>query len=76
MATEGSYKMRRLNVNLPEGVHDELRDLAERSGRSMTDVVRTGLNLASVAFAEAERSNTLAVVNSKGKLIKQLVVPM
>jgi len=67
--------MRRLNVNLPEGVHEELRILAERSGRSMTDIVRTGLGLVRVAFAEAERSNTLAVADSEGKLIKHLILP-
>lgn len=73
---EGTYKIRRLNVNLPEEVHNQLRDLAERSGRSMTDIVRTGLSLASVAFAEAEHRNTLAVANAEGKLIKHLVVPV
>ncbi|HYX26728.1 MAG TPA: Arc family DNA-binding protein [Thermoanaerobaculia bacterium] len=68
--------IRRLNVNLPEGVHEELRVLAERSGRSMTDLVRTGLSLVTVAFAEAERSNTLAVADAEGRLIKQIVVPL
>jgi len=67
-------RVRRLNVNLPEGIHDELRVLAQRSGRSMTDIVRTGLGLVTVALAEAERKNTLAVANSEGKVIKQLVV--
>lgn len=73
--TEKGPRMKRLNVNLPDGVHEELRDLAERSGRSMTDIVRTGLSLVRVALAEAERSNTLAVANSEGKLIKQIVLP-
>jgi plasmid stability protein len=66
--------VRRLNVNLPEGLHEELRVLAERSGRSMTDLVRTGLSLVTVAFAEAERSNTLAIADSEGNLIKQILV--
>jgi plasmid stability protein len=72
---ESAPGVRRLNVNLPEGLHEELRVLAERSGRSMTDLVRTGLSLVTVAFAEAERSNTLAVTDSNGKLIKQILVP-
>jgi plasmid stability protein len=72
---ESAPGVRRLNVNLPEGLHEELRVLAERSGRSMTDLVRTGLSLVTVAFAEAERSNTLAVADADGKLIKQILVP-
>ena len=72
---EKGPKMKRLNVNLPDGVHEDLRILAERSGRSMTEIVRTGLGLVRVALEEAERNNTLAVTNAKGLLVKQIVLP-
>jgi plasmid stability protein len=67
-------KSKRLNVNLPEGIHDDLRELADRSGRSMTDIVRTGLSLVHVAMDAAQSRNTLAVADSNGKLIRQIIV--
>jgi hypothetical protein len=75
VATESLYKVRRLNVNLPVLLHEELQGLAQRSGRSMTEIVRTGLSLATLAFTEAEQSNTLVVADAKGNVIKHILLP-
>jgi hypothetical protein len=66
---------RRLNVNLPEGSYEEIRALADRSGRSISEIVRTGLGLVSIAMEEASRNNYLAVSSSEGKLLRQIVLP-
>lgn len=67
--------VRRLNINLPEPVFQELQQLSSSTGRSMTDLVRTALGLVNVAYEETERSHVLAVADKNGKLLKQLVLP-
>jgi hypothetical protein len=67
--------VRRLNINLPEPVFQELQQLSSSTGRSMTDLVRTALGLVNVAYAETNRSHVLAVADKSGKVLKQLVLP-
>lgn len=66
---------RRLNINLPKEVANQLEDLSKRSGRSMTEIVRTGLGLAAVAYEETRKDNRLAITDSKGQPIKELILP-
>jgi hypothetical protein len=65
----------RLNVNLPESLLQELRDLSESSNRSMTDIVRTGLGLAKLAYEEKSKKHRLAVTTQDGQPIKEIVIP-
>ncbi len=67
--------VRRLNINLPEKTFNELQELADRSGRTMTDFMRTALGLAKVAIEESEKENRLAVTNKDGKLLKEILIP-
>jgi hypothetical protein len=71
---EGSPTFKRLNINLPLSVFAELEGLAKTSGRTMTDIVRTALGLVKVAIEAEQGKNRLAVVNSEGKLLKEIVL--
>jgi len=66
---------RRLSINLPETVFDELRKLAETSHRSMTELVRDAFALAKVAYDETERGNKLTVTDDNGRTLKELIIP-
>lgn len=66
--------VRRLNINLPEATYANLYDLAEQSGRSMTDIVRIALGLVQVAIEEEKKGNKLAIASSKGELLKEIII--
>ncbi len=65
---------KRLNINLPTEAYDDLRHLAADSGRSMTEVVRTSLGLARLAYDEGKNDRMLAVTSKDGRLVKQVVI--
>jgi hypothetical protein len=66
---------RRLSINLPAAVLNELRNLSETSQRSMTELVRVAFALAKVAYDETGRGNKLVVTDDNGKTLKELVIP-
>lgn len=70
----GKVAYRRLNMKLPPRVYDELKALSDSHGLTMSEIMRTGLSLASLAMTEAERDNSLAVTNSAGEVVKQVVL--
>lgn len=74
MATTESIP-KRLNINLPSSAYEELRQLSVQSGTTMTEVVRTALGLAKVAYEEAKKDHVMAVVTPDGKILKQIVIP-
>lgn len=68
--------VRRLNINLPEPVFQELQELSRTTGRSMTDLVRTALGLVNVAYEETKGgSKVLLVADKDGNHVKQLIIP-
>ena len=66
---------RRLSINLPAPVFDELQSLADQSHRTMTELVRHAFALAKVAYEESELGNRIAITDQSGKTIKELVIP-
>ena len=70
-----SVSVRRLNINLPEPVYQELQALSNTTGRSMTDLVRTALGLVNVAYRATEQSNVLIVADKNGKALKEVLIP-
>ena len=66
---------RRLNINLPPKVAEDLEKLANDSGRSMTEVVRTALGLVKIAQEVTDKDQKLIVTNSDGKPLKEIVLP-
>lgn len=71
---EGSMS-KRLNVNLPDDVYEQLQTIASEQGRTLTDVIRTAFSLTQIAHAESEKGNVLAVATPDGKISKQIVLP-
>ncbi len=67
--------VRRLSINLPESAADELEELANKSGRSMTEVIRSALGLVKIASDASENDQKLVVADKSGKLIKEIVLP-
>ena len=74
-ANEEGRLARRLNVNLPEASYQELKDLAKRNGRSLTEVVKLALRLVKVALDERAEGNRLAITTSDGLLLKEIILP-
>lgn len=72
--TSTPAKIKRLNINLPAPVYDELERLASSSSRSMTEIVRTALGLVKVAIEAESQKNKLAIVKPDGKLLKEIVL--
>jgi hypothetical protein len=72
---QSAAESRRLSINLPATVFDELRNLSEASHRSMTELVRVAFALAKVAYDETERGNKLVVTDNRGRTLKELVIP-
>ena len=65
---------KRLSINLPASVFDELQGLAEMSHRSMTELVRDSFGLAKIAYEVTEQGNKLTVTDRSGKTLKELVI--
>jgi hypothetical protein len=67
--------MKRINLNLPAPVFRELQTLAKGSGRTMTELIRFALGLLHFAFTESRENRKLAVTDSRGRVIKEVVLP-
>lgn len=65
---------KRLNINLPIKTYEELRVLADDSGRSMTEIVRASLGLAKLAYEEGKKDRVLVVAGKDGKIVKELLI--
>jgi hypothetical protein len=74
MLARPQVNIKRLNINLPESVYDNLQLLATQSQRSMTDIIRTALSLVKIAIEANQAGNKLAVVDHYGKLQKEIVI--
>jgi len=68
--------VKRLNVNLPVLVWQELTQLCVRTGKNMTEIVRLGLSLVALAINEKAAGNKLAVTTPDGTVIKEVVLPL
>jgi hypothetical protein len=70
-----AIRTKRLNINLPLAVFNELAELARDSNRSITEVVRISLGLLAAAFDAEGQGHKLAIVQSDGRPIKEIVLP-
>jgi hypothetical protein len=52
-----------------------LQKLSERSGKSMAEVLRTGLALHGIATEETSKGRSLAIVNASNQIIKEILIP-
>jgi hypothetical protein len=66
--------VRRLNINLPEKTFNDLERTATKTGRTMTDIVRVGVSVAQVVVEEVSHGRKLAVIDSNGRVLKELIL--
>ncbi|NJL54695.1 hypothetical protein HC928_05490 [bacterium] len=67
-------KRKRLNLDLAPAAYELLQELSEESGKSMTEVLRTGLALYGIAQEEMKKGRSLAIAEGD-KVIKEIVLP-
>lgn len=68
-----SANVRRLSINLPLRTFQVLLNLAEETGRSLTEMVRIGVALSQVAIEEEAHGRKLAVIDREGRVVKEIV---
>jgi hypothetical protein len=70
-----STVLKRVNFILSERAHSELVNLAKRTNRSMTELIRLGLGLVKIVTEAARDGNRLVVTTPDGQPIKEIVIP-
>ena len=65
---------KRLSINLPIRVFNELQELADLKQRSMTELIRDAFALTKIAYEETEQGNKIAILDSSGKTLKELII--
>ncbi len=64
---------KRLNLDLTPEAYTLLESLAESSGKTMAEVLRTGLALYGIQQEQAKRNRSLAIVEDE-TVIKQIII--
>lgn len=67
--------VRRIAINISEQAYNDLRNSAESTARSMTDVIRIGIGLFKVAAEVMREGNKLVVVSRTGTPLREIVLP-
>lgn len=65
-------KRKRLNLDLTPEAYSLLQNLAEESGKNMSEVLRTGLALYGIVQEESKQNRSLGIVQGD-RVIKQIV---
>ena len=65
---------KRLNIDLSSEAYELLQKLSDESGKSMTEVLRTGLALYGIAREEQINGRELGVVDGD-KVVKEILIP-
>ena len=66
---------KRLTLDFDPSGYELLEELALQSGKTKAGVVRTALAVYAVAKEEEKKKNKMAVIDEKGKQVKQLIIP-
>ncbi len=72
---ETAVRTQRLNVNLPVVVYEELRTLADSTGRNLSELIRIALGLVKYVIEEERRGNRVYIGTPEGKILKEIVLP-
>lgn len=64
---------KRLNLDLTPEAYELLQKLANESGKTLAEVLRTGLALYGIAQEEAKKGRSLGVVEGE-RVIKEIVL--
>jgi hypothetical protein len=68
-------KTKRVNLNLAMKSYEDLERLADKTGRTMTDIVRFGLALVKLYLEETENGRKLIIASPDGKAISEIRFP-
>ena len=55
--------MKELTVKMPDITYEQLQDLSERTGKSITELTRTALGLVAILYEADEKGKELAVID-------------
>src|SRR2546423_12469700 len=66
---------KRLGLNLPPPVYDEVNQLAKERRSSMTEIVRLALGLIKIVIREANKGNKLIITTPSGDPLREIVLP-
>jgi hypothetical protein len=69
---KSAIKRKRLNLDLTPEAYSLLQNLAEESGKNMSEVLRTGLALYGIVQEESKQNRSLGIVQGD-RVIKQIV---
>ena len=72
---KGNGGTKRLSLNLPASLVSELQVDSEQRQQSITTHVRGSLALSKVIYDETAKGHKIAIVDSAGKQLKELIVP-
>jgi hypothetical protein len=68
-------KTQRVNLNLPMKSYQDLEILADKTGRTMTDILRFGLSMVKLYLEETEQGRKLFIASPNGKAISEIRFP-
>lgn len=66
---------KRFSVTLSGSAYNDLKEIADSTGRTMTDVVRLGIGLVRTFTNETRLGHRISVSSSSGQVIKDLILP-
>ena len=67
---------KRLNLDLSPDAYELLQQIVSESGKSMAEVLRTGLALYGIAQEEKKRGNKVTISKQDDTPIKEIVLPI
>lgn len=70
-----SSKAGRTTIILTDEARSDLTDLAVKQGRSVAELVRTALSLLKLMSRETAQGNRLVVVDPKGDVKREILLP-
>jgi len=66
---------KRFNANLPVETHEEIERLSREHNWTFTELIRLALSILKVAYEAVREGNRLAVVNKRGRVVKEILLP-
>ncbi len=73
-ANSDKLTRKRLNLDLAPAAYNLLEQLSRDTGKSMTEVLRTGLALVGIAHEEKQKGRSLGIVEGD-KVVKEILLP-
>jgi hypothetical protein len=66
---------KRLNLDLSPDAYDLLQQIVDESGKSMAEVLRTGLALYGIAQEEQKRGHKITISDTNDTTLKEILIP-